>query len=73
MSNKPEPKLEDRLRGAIRLKQYSPRTEETYIQWYRRFVLYQAQASGRMRHPALLFSIGEIGAICGPLTPSASR
>lgn len=52
MSNKPEPKLEDRLRGAIRLKQYSPRTEETYIQWYRRFVLYQAQASGRMRHPA---------------------
>ena len=52
MSNKPEPKLEDKLRGVLRLKQYSPRTEETYIQWYKRFVLFQAQATGRMRHPA---------------------
>jgi site-specific recombinase XerD len=48
MSNK----LEDKLRGVLRLKQYSPRTEETYIQWYKRYVLFQAQASGRMRHPA---------------------
>ncbi|OYW71454.1 MAG: hypothetical protein B7Z37_27695, partial [Verrucomicrobia bacterium 12-59-8] len=52
MSNNPEPKLEDKLRGVLRLKQYSPRTEETYIQWYKRFVLFQAQATGRMRHPA---------------------
>lgn len=52
MSNKPEAKLEDKLRGMLRLKQYSPRTEETYIQWYKRYVLFQAQASGRMRHPA---------------------
>ena len=29
-------KLEDQLRGAIRLKQYSLRTEETYVGWYRR-------------------------------------
>lgn len=52
MSNKPELKLEDKLRGVLRLKQYSPRTEETYIQWYKRYVLFQAQAAGRMRHPA---------------------
>lgn len=37
---------------AIRLKQHSPCTEETYIQWYKRYVLFQAQATGRMRHPA---------------------
>lgn len=52
MSNKPKAKLEDKLRGVLRLKQYSPRTEETYIQWHKRYVLFQAQASGMMRHPA---------------------
>lgn len=31
MSNKPEPKLEDKLRGVLSLKQNSPRTEEPYI------------------------------------------
>lgn len=39
-------KLEDQLRGAIRLKQYSLRTEETYVGWYRRFVLWHGK-----RHP----------------------
>ena len=52
MSNRPEPKLEEKMRRAIRLKQYSPRTEETYIQWYKRFVHFQAQEQGVMRHPA---------------------
>ena len=51
MNNKTEPKLEEKLRGVIRLKQYSPRTEETYIQWYKRFVLFHAQVAGTMRHP----------------------
>ena len=40
-------KLEDQLRGAIRLKQYSYRTEETYVGWYKRFVLWHEK-----RHPA---------------------
>jgi integron integrase len=40
-------KLEDQLRGAIRLKQYSYRTEETYVGWYRRYVLWHGK-----RHPA---------------------
>ena len=39
-------KLEDQLRGAIRLKQYSLRTEETYVGWYRRYVLWHGK-----RHP----------------------
>lgn len=40
------PKLEDRLRHKLRLKQYSLKTEESYVGWYRRFVLW----SGK-RHP----------------------
>jgi integron integrase len=47
-----EPKLEDRLREVIRLKQYSPRTEETYVQWYRRFVLFHKERRGMAVHPA---------------------
>ena len=30
-------KLEDQLRGAIRLKHFSGKTEETYVGWYRRY------------------------------------
>ena len=40
-------KLEDQLRGAIRLKQFSYRTEETYVGWYKRYVLWHEK-----RHPA---------------------
>jgi Phage integrase, N-terminal SAM-like domain len=40
-------KLEDQLRGAIRLKHYSMKTEETYVGWYRRFVMWHGK-----RHPA---------------------
>jgi hypothetical protein len=32
------PKLEDQLRGAIRERHYSLRTEEAYVMWYRQFV-----------------------------------
>ena len=35
----------------LRLKQYSKRTEEGYVQWYKRYVLFQAQLTGRMKHP----------------------
>ena len=37
------------LRHAIRLHQYSPRTEEAYAAWLRRFVRFNG-----MRHPAEL-------------------
>lgn len=42
-----EPKLLDQVRSAIRLKHYSLRTEEAYVSWVRRFVLFH-----EMRHPA---------------------
>ena len=41
------PKLLDRLRASIRTRHYSPRTEETYVQWVRRFILFHGK-----RHPA---------------------
>ena len=34
-----EPKLLDQVRGKIRLKHYSVRTEQTYTDWVNRFIL----------------------------------
>jgi integron integrase len=47
----PEPplKLLDQLRRGLRLRHYSPRTEQAYVRWVRRFVLFH-----RKRHPAEL-------------------
>jgi integron integrase len=45
----PAPKLLVQLRHAIRLHQYSPRTEEAYVGWVRRFVRFSG-----MRHPSEL-------------------
>ncbi len=39
-------KLLDQVREALRLKHYSPRTEEAYVAWIRRFVLFHGE-----RHP----------------------
>jgi integron integrase len=43
------PRLLDRLRDAIRRLHYSPRTEEAYIHWTKRFIYFNAK-----RHPAEL-------------------
>ena len=43
------PRLLDRLREAIRLRHYSIRTEATYVDWVRRFILFHDK-----RHPAEL-------------------
>lgn len=40
------PRLLDRLRAAIRVRHYSIRTEEAYVDWARRYVLFH-----RKRHP----------------------
>ena len=40
------PKLLDQVRAKIRLKQYSIRTEDSYVSWIRRFILYHNK-----RHP----------------------
>jgi len=42
----PPKKLLDQVRDAIRLKHYAYRTEETYVQWIRRYILFHHQ-----RHP----------------------
>ncbi|MBC8064114.1 MAG: phage integrase N-terminal SAM-like domain-containing protein [Chlorobia bacterium] len=41
-----KPKIESRLRTAVRRKGYSYRTEESYVGWYRRFVKFHD-----LRHP----------------------
>ncbi len=40
MSTKPAPKLLDRVRQAIRLRNYSYRTEKAYVDWSRRYILF---------------------------------
>lgn len=40
------PKLLDQVRAAIRIRHYSRRTEDTYVHWVRRFILFHGK-----RHP----------------------
>ncbi|HKA17092.1 MAG TPA: phage integrase N-terminal SAM-like domain-containing protein [Blastocatellia bacterium] len=40
------PKLIDQVHAAIRVKHYSPRTEEAYWNWIKRFILFHNK-----RHP----------------------
>jgi integron integrase len=42
-----EPKLLDRVREAIRLRHYSRRTEEAYVMWIRRFIVFHGK-----KHPS---------------------
>src|SRR5918996_2316194 len=48
-------KLLDQYRDALRVKHYSPRTEDTYILWVKNFILYHNK-----RHPKEM-GISEIG------------
>jgi len=45
MESLPE-KLLDQVRDTLRLKHYAYRTEETYVQWIRRYILFHNK-----RHP----------------------
>ena len=40
------PKLLERVRDAIRLRHYSRRTEQAYVAWIRRFIVFHGK-----RHP----------------------
>ncbi len=42
-----QPRLLDQVRGVIRRLHYSIRTEQTYVDWIRRFILFHGK-----RHPA---------------------
>ena len=41
-----KPKLLDQVREAIRMRHYSLRTEEAYVHWIKRFILFHGK-----RHP----------------------
>jgi site-specific recombinase XerD len=42
----PEPRLLDQMRGRLRVKHYSIRTEQAYVHWVHRFILFHGK-----RHP----------------------
>jgi Phage integrase, N-terminal SAM-like domain len=43
----PRPKLLDQVRQAVRTRHYSPKTEESYVHWIKRFIFFHNK-----RHPA---------------------
>ncbi len=55
------PKLLDQVRQAIRIKHYSYRTEQTYVDWIRRFILFHNK-----KHPKDM-GIAEVEAFLGHL------
>ena len=48
---KSEPTLEQRLISVMRFRHYSRRTEEGYVGWYKRYVLWHKERAGRAIHP----------------------
>ena len=62
--NAPKPKLLDQVRQAIRTRDYSPRAEESYVHWIKRFIFFHNK-----RHPT---AVGE-KAIAQSLSSLASE
>ena len=50
------PKLLERVRAAVRMKHYSRRTEQAYVHWIRRFIVFHHK-----KHPSTM-GASEIGA-----------
>jgi integron integrase len=46
-SERPKPRLLDRMRAEIRARRYSRRTEKAYVHWVRRYIVFHGK-----RHPA---------------------
>ena len=49
MSGSSPPRLLDRVRAEVRVRHYSLRTEQAYVDWIRRFILFHGK-----RHPAAM-------------------
>ena len=47
----PKSKLLDQMREVLRVKHYSLRTEETYVQWVQRFLKFHRNQVGAWKHP----------------------
>ncbi len=43
------PRLLDRMRGVLRTRHYSIRTEDAYVQWVKRFILFHGK-----KHPSAM-------------------
>jgi len=61
----PPPKLLDQVRDAIRTRHYSYRTEEAYVHWIRRFILFHGK-----RHPTEM-GAAEVSAFLSSLATDA--
>jgi hypothetical protein len=46
----PEPRLLDRMRDALRSRHYSRRTEQAYLLWARRYIVFHNASSSVKRH-----------------------
>jgi len=55
-SPQPPSRLMDRFRQACRLRHFSPRTEEAYASWIRRFIVFRGK-----RHPDTLLDAEPVG------------
>src|SRR5471030_3190482 len=66
----PALRLLDQVRARIRVKHYSIRTEETYVDWIRRFVLHFGKRHAR--ELALLFLCCEVQELLGPADVSTT-
>ena len=43
------PRLLDQVRGAVRARHYSPRTEDAYVHWIRRYIVFHGKRHPRAR------------------------
>jgi hypothetical protein len=59
-----KPKLLHLVRRAIRIRHYSPRTEQAYVHWIRRYIFFH-----KLRHPAEM-GTAEINAFLSHLAVS---
>eukprot|EP01034_Spumella_vulgaris_P046469 gene46469-57943_t len=46
-SIRPAPKLPDQVRDAVRVRHYSIRTEDAYVNWIKRFILFHSKQHPR--------------------------
>ncbi len=55
VTTRSEPKLLDKVRGKVRLKQYARATERAYVNWTERYLRYQKDRNkGQWRHPGTM-------------------
>ena len=68
-----EPRLLDQLRGRLRVKHYSIRTEQAYVDWVRRFILFHGKRHPRELGPAEVESFLTDLAVRGRVSPSTQN